>query len=161
WITLSRRESSVNGSIRTARSTPSKLSRTRKRRRAALLKSPLTDSNRRPPPCHALRNGCPELPPRTSALLSRIDGRGATKSGWLQVIVQLSRLRALPLACRCLAPRPAPQMLRTDSVRRVAAHGEVVEPAEDVPPNARCARSAAAAWSGCMSEVLTLTYKVY
>src|SRR5207302_581743 len=50
---LSRKgESSINGSIPTARSTTSKSACTRKRRPAALLQSPLTDSNRRPPPCH-------------------------------------------------------------------------------------------------------------
>ena len=43
-----RPEGSIKGSIPTARSPGSKSVRTKKRRHAALLQSPLTDSNRRP-----------------------------------------------------------------------------------------------------------------
>src|SRR5215216_1289335 len=49
-------ESSTNGSIPTAHWSPCKFSRPRKPRFPGLLESPLTDSNRRPPPYHALRS---------------------------------------------------------------------------------------------------------
>jgi hypothetical protein len=48
----SRSESSINGSIPTACWRSCKYSWNEKRRFAALLQSPLTDSNRRPPPYH-------------------------------------------------------------------------------------------------------------
>ena len=46
-------EGSIKGSIPTARWRTCKFSPSRKRRFPALLQSPLTDSNRRPPPYHA------------------------------------------------------------------------------------------------------------
>jgi hypothetical protein len=55
WIRKIRRpgpESSINGSIPGAYWKPCKPIRKEKCRRAALLQSPLTDSNRRPPPYH-------------------------------------------------------------------------------------------------------------
>ena len=39
-----------------------------------LLQSPLTDSNRRPPPYHALRNGCYGLPPVADRLIGAVFG---------------------------------------------------------------------------------------
>jgi hypothetical protein len=55
WSLRSQPEGSINGSIPTARWSRRKSPSTRKRRFAALLRSPLTDSNRRPPPYHGSR----------------------------------------------------------------------------------------------------------
>jgi hypothetical protein len=48
-------EGSIKGSISTARWRSCKPSREKRRRLAAFLQSPLTDSNRRPPPYHAIQ----------------------------------------------------------------------------------------------------------
>jgi hypothetical protein len=52
WSDRSEPEGSIKGSIPTARWRSCKLAPNKKRRFAALLRSPLTDSNRRPPPYH-------------------------------------------------------------------------------------------------------------
>jgi hypothetical protein len=53
----SQREGSIKGSISTARCGSCKWARKKKGRFAGLLQSPLTDSNRRPPPYHEREEG--------------------------------------------------------------------------------------------------------
>jgi hypothetical protein len=57
-----RSEGSTRSSIPTGLSTRIKSLRTKKRRRAALLQSPLPDSNRRPPPYHAIQTAAAGSP---------------------------------------------------------------------------------------------------
>src|SRR5215203_4873401 len=65
-------QSSINGSIPTAHWRPCKFSRPRKPRFSRLLQSPLTDSNRRPPPYHGTTKATGRNPRQTiCACLSR------------------------------------------------------------------------------------------
>ena len=64
--------SSIKGSISTARCGPCKPTRSEKCRRAASLQSPLTDSNRRPPPYHALRSATGRNPRQRFWLVSAV-----------------------------------------------------------------------------------------
>jgi hypothetical protein len=120
----SRPEGSIKGSIPTARCGSCKWTRKKKPRFAGLLQSPLTDSNRRPPPYHGT---------------SQATGGNRSQRIWL--VFALSALSRFAADCHRLQPRgsiraPSGALLvsnRSRDSRRLSHHVRPTDhPAERV-----------------------------
>jgi hypothetical protein len=142
-------ESSMNGSIPTAHWSSCKFSRRRKPRFAPLLQSPLTDSNRRPPPYHGTSQATggsrwqriwPVFavcgPERFAADCRRLQPRGSIKapSAARRMSHQITAMNLCAYIVRCVrrgASRGATiEQLATPPPRR---RGRVCEPYADAP----------------------------